>query len=424
MNSYKELIIKAIDDAFSFEEADKRFNDHPEFVDVKSRFCEITVGSKRYVVKKCKRTEAENERNNALLVKKMMKELSFEGIRIEVVVPELFIHGGSSFLVSPYLGQTLEGAKYLSSRNVFPKSVLFSVTQWFFNQGIIYRGFLPRNTFFPDSVHCYLIDFEEVVFLGQDSRSLNLKWETNYLLNWGYFFNVEELQTFFRSLQPMEYWVEPPLNTYEVIWANIIFQNEAASLNDVAELKRVRQAIEQIVLHAERPFDDNSNAVFFPNDCAHLVADLFGTELDVFFDTVLWFLEECRKEWIGLLSGAIISGMAENCLKDEEILLLILAMVEAGDGFKIPDIEAFSANSYKSIISYVERSKCNSTLLSLYADGKVEELEKYVKQMLKKRFTTVLASCGCIKGRLFNNTIDEISIEIVKRSKKYAEQKK
>jgi len=424
LNSFKELIIKAIDDAFYLGEVDRCFNSHPEFVDVKSRFCEITVGGKKYVVKKSGRTEAENERNNALFVKNKMKDLSLDGVQIEVIVPELFIHRGSSFLVSPYLGQTLEGAKYLSSQNGFPQSVLFSVTQWFFNQGIIYRGLLPRNTFFPDSTHCYLIDFEEVMFLGQNSRSLNLKWETNYLLNWGYFFNVEELQTFFRSLQPMEYWVEPPLNTYEIIWASIISQNEAVSLDSASKLKQVRQAVEQIVLHAERPFDDNSNAVFFPNDCAHLVADLFGTELDVFFDTVLWFLEECRKEWIGLLSSAIISGMSENCLKDEEILLLILAMVEAGDGFKMPDIEDFSADNYKSIISYVERSKCNSALLSLYADGKVDELEKYVTKMLKKRLTAILASCGCSEGRLFKNTIDEISIEIVKRSKKYAEHKK
>ncbi|MCL2484335.1 MAG: hypothetical protein FWE79_02995, partial [Firmicutes bacterium] len=175
----KDKQVYSFDEMMSLEECVKKayyideckFLLNSELLDVEDRFRIFCLSNKKYIVKKSKIHKAKNEIEKAVEAEKRIDNLNILDKKIKVVVPQLIKHGCNGYLVSEYLGQTLQERVYSRKNNKieFDVDFLFSVLETLLDKRVLYRGFLPRNTIVGKKT-LYLIDWEDTVFIEQNEK--------------------------------------------------------------------------------------------------------------------------------------------------------------------------------------------------------------------------------------------------------------
>ena len=163
---------------------------------------------------------------------------------------------------------------FKQNKNFIAQNVIFEILNLFLSKGVLYRGFLPRNMVINNKF-IYLLDWEDAIFSNKAEQGINLLWKTNFLLNWSYFYDYDELERQLYKYCNLEN--EPPLLKYEKKFKNMANLN----YNDI----ELRQFILKTVMESEKNINENGNDFLIPpNDMAHLISDLFNSDLDVLFD--------------------------------------------------------------------------------------------------------------------------------------------
>lgn len=206
----------------------------------------------------------------------------------------------------------------------------------------------------------YLLDWEDTIFAENAGSGINLLWKTNFLLNWSYFYDYNELEK-----QLNKYCVlngkEPPLLKYEIKFKNI------ANLN--YEDIELREFILKTVIEAEKAIKEDENGFMIPpNDMAHLISDLFNSDIDVLFD----------------ITSAVLRKKSEN----KYIELLKMLSISISDSYI--NNENIQKKSIKILLNILEVTSNddlsnNNILLISFENDKVA-FSKELKEVLNKIF--------------------------------------
>lgn len=305
------------------QQLDAKKPDNAELIDVRNRFRLIEVNGQIYVTKKSKPAQAEAERSFAAEAKARLNGCFVDGLSLRVVVPEVVLCGNAAYLITPYLGKTLQSIRYTQVNPVIPKKMLHQILQIFKDRGIRYRGFLPRNTILRDGA-LYLIDWEDTAFfnVGTDVPG-NLIAETNFVLNWMYNYDAEELKTMYRRVYRVLSEQDIPLNRYETILCCLCGQA-------IGSVSDARSFIEALVLAAEAPCKGVQNSVILPTDCASVVADIFTPHIDAFFDILSAYLRQEDEagylRWLDFLGTYIRDNPNTETQTKGQIISILLMM--------------------------------------------------------------------------------------------------
>lgn len=305
------------------QQLDAKKPDNPELIDVQDRFRLIEVNGQTYVTKKSKPVQAEAERTLAAEAAARLNGCFVDDLSLRVVVPEVVLFGDAAYLITPYLGKTLQSIRYTQVNPVIQKKMLHQILQIFKDRGIRYRGFLPRNTILGDET-LYLIDWEDTTFfdVGTDVPG-NLIAETNFVLNWMYNYDAEELRAMYRRVYRVLSEQNIPLNQYETILCYLCGQ-ATDSVSDA------RSFVEALVLAAEAPYNGAQNSVILPADCASVVSDIFTPYIDAFFDILCAYLrredEDGYLRWLDFLGTYIRDNPNIETQTQGQIISILLMM--------------------------------------------------------------------------------------------------
>lgn len=305
------------------KQLDAKKPDNPELIDVQDRFRLIEANGQAYVTKKSKPAQAEAERFLATEAAARLNGCFAGDLSLRVVVPEVVLCGDAAYLITPYLGKTLQSIRYTQVNPVIHPKTLHQILQIFKDCGIRYRGFLPRNTILKDGV-LYLIDWEDTAFFdaGTDVSS-NLIAETNFVLNWMYNYDAEELRAMYRCVYQVFSEQDIPLNRYETILC-CLCGRVVSSLSDA------RSFVETLVLAAEAPCKGAQNSVILPTDCASVVADIFTPHIDAFFDILSAYLRQEDEtgylRWLDFLGTYIRDNPNTETQTQGQIISILLMM--------------------------------------------------------------------------------------------------
>ena len=278
---------KSVEEAIktAFKNKKYRFYFNSGLIDVNNRFRIFNYKGVNYIVKKSSNKDGTQEVELAKMAFNILNNTSIDGFVLKIIVPQLILIGNQTYIISEYKGNTLQEEYYSSNfNNDFTINNLFNFIKYFLKKGILYRGFLPRNTVIQGK-NIYLLDWEDVVFNDNMNKNLvNKLWETNFLLNWSYFFPLAELKKrlkLYKSNNPDN----TALIKYELLFSKWIGYSN--------KINKVRDIIMDTVLFAEMPLTDNKNKYCIaPNDMAHLVSDIFNTDLDILFDICCFVLRK------------------------------------------------------------------------------------------------------------------------------------
>ena len=136
-----------------------------------------------YIVKKTTKTDGDLEMTLALRAFNALEGIKVNDYTIRIVKPQIFYDGDLAYIVTEYMGTSLQEFAYDRSKEFSIEiDTLFDLLDLFLSRGVLYRGFLPRNTIVKDKV-IYLLDWEDTVFDSNDKLTINLLWKTNFLLN-------------------------------------------------------------------------------------------------------------------------------------------------------------------------------------------------------------------------------------------------
>ena len=276
-------------------EAQKRIDEtqeiNPEIVDVNYKFLKFQYSGKWYVAKKVPSMDANSEYQ---IAKKAYSLLDGHNIvdygPINIVVPEIIATEKCTYLVSEYMGSTLQSNLYTNKKITITFSHLVSLLKLCYTKGLLYRGLLPRNIILKNN-RLFLIDWEDAKFFDSNQNfTYNLLWKTNFLLNWQYIFDLNKLISYINSLPASSENEEPNMLDYEML------VSEICGLSNDSIIEK-RKEIMKIVLFAEGPLHQFKSHLSFdgllmPHDCAHHVADMFGLEIDVVFDLISYIVRK------------------------------------------------------------------------------------------------------------------------------------
>lgn len=299
-----------------------------ELIDVRNRFRLIEVNGQAYVAKKSKPVQAEVERHLAAEAADRLNRCFVDDLYLHVVVPEVVLCGDDAYLITPYLGKTLQSIRYTQVTPVIQQKTLHQILRIFKDRGIRYRGFLPRNIIFEEGV-LHLIDWEDTVFFntGTDVPG-NLIAETNFVLNWMYNYDAKKLRAMYRHVYRILSEQDIPLNRYETILCCLCGRN-TGSVSDA------RSFVEILVLAAEAPSKSAQNSVILPTDCASVVADIFTPHIDVFFDILSAYLrqedEASYLRWLDFLGTYIRDNPNTEPQTRGQIFSILLMMYLTSD---------------------------------------------------------------------------------------------
>lgn len=302
--------------------------DNPELIDVRDRFRLIEGSGQTYVAKKSKLVQAETECTYAATAAVRLKGCFAGGLSLQVVVPEIVRCGDDAYLITPYLGKTLQSVRYAQANPLIPQGTLRQILQTFKDHGIMYRGFLPRNTILKNEM-LYLIDWEDAVFFdGDRDVAGSLMAETNFVLNWMYSYDPNVLRAMYRSVYQITSEQNTPLNQYETILCCLCGQK-------TEPVPDARSFIEELVLAAEAPCIGAQNTSIMPTDCAGVIADIFTPHIDAFFDLLSAYLR--KKDEVGYLRwleflGDYIRGNPNTEAQTRGQIISILLMMCAASG--------------------------------------------------------------------------------------------
>lgn len=295
------------------------FDLNPELIDVQHRFRLVEYNESQYIIKISNKKDAFCEIEKAQKAADRIDGKQVDGMLLKVIVPVGIEFESKVALLTPYVGKTLQSGLY--DHTVFPISFecFANLLIMFKEANILYRGFLPRNTIMTDEM-LYFIDWEDSYFFEYDDTYRCSKfWETNILLNWGYFFDKGLLKKIINTIFSSCYWYEPPLVHYEKLVCNVMGW-------DSYNISEVREKIEKLVLYAESPILETGYSGIPPQDCAHLIADMFIPEIDVLFDLLTGFLRKNNDAAYYCLIDSI-SNLIRKCTNADDGVLQVIFVI-------------------------------------------------------------------------------------------------
>lgn len=304
---------------YVYKNDDFKFYLNSELIDINDRFRVFNYNGKNYISKKTSKEDGKNEFNLALKAKEKLDKIKVGKWILNVVEPQLIIINSEYFIVTEYMGTSLQECMYdKNKKNTLKIDDLFDILDLFINSGILYRGFLPRNIII-NQLNIYLLDWEDVIFDYQQ-KGINTLWITNFLLNWSYFFDIDDLKKKIQSYNRTE---EPSLLKYEINFGKWILEDNINT--------DIREKIFNTVMYAEKNITKNDDIFYImPNDLAHLISDLFNSDIDVLFDISCFVLRQKSEEKyikvVNLLSN-LIAHTYINKLKIQPIAILLILML-------------------------------------------------------------------------------------------------
>lgn len=311
-----------------FKDSKYKFYLNSELIDVNDRFRIFEYQKKNYIVKKTKKTDGDLEIKLARKAEELLDGLIVDDYTIHIVKPNIYYIDDFAYILTEYMGNSLQECNYSKSTDVsINLNTVFDILELFLKKGVLYRGFLPRNMVI-DKNDIYLLDWEDAIFDDKAESGINLLWKTNFILNWSYFFdsnNIEELLNKYCILNNQE----PALLKYEKKFKSI------ANLDyGVADL---RKCILKTVMESERKVEESTpNFIIPPNDMAHLVSDLFNSDIDVLFDVSSSILRKKSEskyvELLEMLSRVIINSYSKNESIQKGAIRIILKFMEVAAG--------------------------------------------------------------------------------------------
>ena len=251
---------------------------------------------------------------------------------IKVIRPTIYYDEDFSYILTEYMGNSLQEYNYSKQNKLSIEiNTIIDILKLFLNKGILYRGFLPRNMVVNENV-IYLLDWEDATFNTNSENKINLLWKTNFILNWSYFYDYKVLENELNKYCTLNQ--EPALLKYEEK-----FKNMANLDYDTVEL---RKFILKTVMESEKSINDETNDfVISPNDMAHLVSDLFNSDIDVLFDissSVLRRKSETKYvELLKILSNAIIDSYLSKENMQKNVMKILLKFMEMASKNEIND---------------------------------------------------------------------------------------
>lgn len=275
----KKTLTESVRSAFSDDS--HCFYNSRWFIDVKNRFRIFGFNGVTYIVKEMSEKKADIEIVNSRKAYDKLDGKMLGMKRIRIVIPQkivLFIGGNRYFLSSEYLGPDLNENAYTNKLSGISKDLCLSLIKLFLENGISYRGFLPRNII-EKKEDIYLFDWEDASFCETfDTCTFDRLWRTNFLLNWSYLFDFDQLDEGLRTIVGIRYPLEEP----EFVKYENTFR---AITRSMASDTSLRDTIDKVVFGAELPSVKSSqNFCMHPNDIGHFVADVFQSEIDVLYD--------------------------------------------------------------------------------------------------------------------------------------------
>lgn len=374
--SLKEAVRKVyLDDAFKY-----RLLLNSELIDVKKRFRVFNYNGDIYIAKQSSLLDAKHEIEAATVAHKRLHGICINDIELKILVPEIIEINREVFIVSKYQGQTIQEHIYSGGERAFSIEDLFSILRLLIEKGVLYRGYLPRNMIQINENTIVFIDWEDAIFTEDNSmKRVNSLWRTNFMLNWGYFFEVDKLSKrmkIFESNQLNNF--EPELSKYEREFKRLISWSDS----DI----KLRELIENVVFEAECPLNERVvNFCIHPHDMAHLVADFFIVQIDVLYDIATYdFRKRNRKifsAYLFIMTNLILDGYKNEVELQPYILLLILMLMDE----KLPQNTFVTMLNCNTIIKFVEfLSEFENTpkWIQKYFTGSLEGLRQDVSEVI------------------------------------------
>lgn len=309
---------------YVFKNDEYKFYLNSELIDVNDRFRIFEYKNKNYILKKSNITDGNLEVQIAQKAIEVIDGLNVSNYTIKIIKPTIYYVDDFAYILTEYMGNSLQECNYSKqNRNAVELNVIFEILELFLAKGVLYRGFLPRNMVVNNNI-IYLLDWEDTTFVKNTKSGINLLWKTNFLLNWSYFYDYKELEK-----QLNKYCVlkdsEPPLLKYEIKFKNI------ANLN-CKDIK-VREFILKTVIESEKAIkEDKTEFIIPPNDMAHLISDLFNSDVDVLFDITSAVLRKKTEskyiELLKVLSISIVDSYMNNENIQKNLIKILLNFLE------------------------------------------------------------------------------------------------
>lgn len=359
-----------------------------ELIDINNRFRVFNFDGVNYLIKKSKKKDAFAEVDNAIRVKSSISGENIYGYEIDIVVPQLIDDGDECFLITEYLGHSVQEVLYTNQRqSSINMSTLSELLKLFDRRQILYRGLLPRNMIIKNNT-IHLIDWEDVVIKNKPIEMYyNLQFKTNFVLNWGYIFPKEQLVDLINSMNIDKVQIEPPLNKYEEVYYRCF---------SMETIQGIRDLIYKIVLSAERPYFKDveiltEKFVILPNDMAHLISDLFTNEIDVLFDMLAFNLREKDEEYytklVASFSDSIIDMYKNAEIDRSKLFLYVLSMCD----LSLKDKLDYNINYHNLKTVVLNLSKDSIAHAYLMRDFK--SIRRKLRHIIKSCFQKIDSRC-------------------------------
>lgn len=317
---------------YVFKNDEYKFYLNSELIDVNDRFRIFEHENKYYIIKKTSKFDGNLEIKLAKKAAGILDGLKVDDYVIKVIRPTIYYDEDFSYILTEYMGNSLQEYNYSKQNKLSIEiNTIIDILKLFLNKGILYRGFLPRNMVVNENV-IYLLDWEDATFNTNSENKINLLWKTNFILNWSYFYDYKVLENELDKYCTLNQ--EPALLKYEEK-----FKNMANLDYDTVEL---RKFILKTVMESEKSINDETNDfVISPNDMAHLVSDLFNSDIDVLFDissSVLRRKSETKYvELLKILSNAIIDFYLSKENMQKNVMKILLKFMEMASKNEIND---------------------------------------------------------------------------------------
>lgn len=351
-----------------FKDTKYKFYLNSELIDVNDRFRIFEYKNKNYIVKKTKQMDGDLEIKLARKAEKLLNGLIVDDYTIYIVRPNIYYIDDFAYILTEYMGNSLQECNYSKSTNAsINLNTVFDILGVFLKKGVLYRGFLPRNMVIKKK-NIYLLDWEDAIFDDKAENGINLLWKTNFILNWSYFFDFNDIEKLLNKYCILNN-QEPALLKYEKKFKNIT--NLDYGVSDL------RKCILKTVMESEKKVEEStSNFIIPPNDMAHLVSDLFNSDIDVLFDISSSILRKKSEskyvELLEMLSRVIINSYSKNeCIQKGAIRIILKFMESAVEDFINYDLDLLNAEK----IIYFDKIKEILNKL-IYAFNKTEICEE------------------------------------------------
>lgn len=355
-----------------------KFYLNSELIDVNDRFRIFNFKGKNYISKKTTYKDGSEEISLAKRAENKLDNIMIGQYTIKIIKPIMLNVDDINYIITEYQGTSLQEIAYCSNiQNNLPIGVIFETLDKLISLGILYRGFLPRNIVLREHT-IYLLDWEDAIFYDvSENIGINMLWKTNFLLNWSYIYDIEELETYIRKYNHLN---EPNLLKYELNFGKWIM----ADKNE----ENLRNLIFNTVMVAEKKLDIKTDDFYImPNDLAHLIADLFNSDIDVLFDITCYVLRKksinIYYKFIIFLSNLIVELYYKNYQIQPYVILIILMMFET--------TAKYNYTIEKTIEKYTSIGRFMSDLKSVKSNL-IDSFVNFSHKKLEKRLTKTINS--------------------------------